>query len=120
MKNKSLLNKIEALTPKGPHQIDIERKLLPRLKLVGYIMYTFCLVSLTYAIVGPGMPELELAANNYNLTQLAGLPLEEELPELPHNEVLNYYLISSVFAVMGTGCFIIAWKKRKKLFRNEE
>lgn len=119
---KNLLNKIGELSPKVLLILDTERKLLPRLKFMGYVMFILCLASLTFAIVAPKEPEPLVAQANSPRLQIAGLPLEndEDLLELTSAEVLNYYLISVVFAVVGAGCFFTVWRKGKTLFHNGE
>jgi hypothetical protein len=115
MKNKSFLSKFEKLKPKVPVQLDIERKLLPRLKFMGYVMYILSLVSLIFAIIAAQEPDAD-----YALTQksTAGLNLEndQDLAELNPIEVLNFYVISVIFASVGVACFLTAWKKKKNFF----
>jgi len=53
MKNKSFLSKIEELKPNIPVQLDVERKLVPRLKFMGYVMFFFCVAALIFEIVVP-------------------------------------------------------------------
>ncbi len=95
MKNKDSLSKVE-------------RQLLPRLKFMGYVMYTLCLSSLVFAIF---FPEEE------KIAELGGLNLIEE--EFNPKEVLNFYLIAAVFAAVGCTCMLIVRKKRKILFQQE-
>jgi hypothetical protein len=116
MKNKSFLNKLEELKSKTPAHLEVEKKLLPRLKFMGYLMFGLCLVSFVFALtVNEETP--------FNSETTAPIPSEIEATapfltedELTPTAVLNFYVISLVFAVVGASCFLIAWKKAKTLF----
>lgn len=111
MKNKSFSNK-----PKAPLHTETERKLLPRLKFIGYVTIVLTLSALTFAIIAPEDPEIgpELVLENIPKKSTAGLSLEEEEPlELSSKEVFNYYVVSGIFALVAASCFLIAWKKKK-------
>jgi hypothetical protein len=117
MKNKSLLNKIEDLKPRIPKQIHVERNLLPRLKLMGYILSGLAVCSLTFAILAPKEPSI--TQEEFSSRDAAGMSLntDEDFLELNPTEVLNFYMVSFLFASVGAACFLITWKKRKLLFR---
>ncbi len=120
---KNLLSKIGELTPKIEVHLETERKLLPRLKFMGYVMLILSVASLTFAIAAPTETEVLAAEQTPSpRLQIAGLPLEndEDLLEFASLEVLNYYLISAVFAMVGVGCFFTVWRKRKTLFQSGE
>lgn len=121
MKNKNSLSESEQAETKAA-RIDSEKKLLPRLKFMGYVMTILCFATLTFAIVAPAQSEseAELMLETYAAKQnSAGLTLEndEELLELTPAEVLNYYVITVVFALVGGACFFICWRKRKHFLR---
>ena len=86
-----------------PDAAHIERKLLPRLKLMGYIFFVLSLASLFFVLTFEEPPAVESE----------GFIEEEEL-ELSPTEVLNFYVISLVFASLGTTCLLLK-KKRAKL-----
>jgi len=117
MKNKSFLSKCDELKEKAPVQLEIERKLLPRLKFMGYVMFTLCLASFVFAltvkedtaVIGPPPFDQTEAVSPLEL-----LPEEGEI-ELSATEVLNFYFVAFVFALIGASCFLIAWKKKKTL-----
>ncbi len=119
MKNKTFLNKMEELKPHIPVQLDVERKLLPRLKFMGYVMFVCCLASVAFAIFAPKeqIADFEVAA--YDQVYLAGVALgpDEDPLELSPTEVFNFYLIGLVFASVGAACFLTAWKKKRSLFK---
>ena len=129
MKNKNSLseNGLSEAVPERllhPNKIEVEKKLLPRLKFMGYIFSFLAVVTLIFAMVvkeeSPplsqftqiGFPVLE------EIEAASGLSLLVEEGELELNalEVLNFYMVSFLFAAVGTSCFLITWKKRKKLF----
>jgi hypothetical protein len=89
--------------------LEIERKLIPRLKLMSYIFFTLSLASLLFILT---FEEEELIASPTELE--ATIPLEEE--ELAPTEVLNFYFVSFVFAAMGTACLLLVKNRTKKLF----
>ncbi len=119
MKNKTSLNNMENLKPGIPAGLATEKKLLPRLKFMGYVMFTCCAASIAYAIFAPKEQETGPDLAEYPLVYAAGLPLDgdEDLLELSPTEVLNFYAIGLIFASVGATCFLTAWKKKKHLFR---
>jgi hypothetical protein len=124
MKNKSFLNKLEKLKAEVPVQLDTERKLLPRLKFMGYVMVVLCITTAVYAmtireeteIIQP-LPQEGLIEPK-QMEAVSGFELfpEEGELELTPNEVLNFYLVAFIFAIVGATCFLIVWKKKKRLF----
>ena len=106
---KSFLSKF-----KTPSPLETERKLLPRLKFMGYVLYGWCVWAVGFAVIDVGE-----AASYENLSvshksELFGEE-EEELPEFRPKDVLNFYVVGAIFAVVGTACFVIERKKRKTL-----
>ncbi|MBS0603599.1 MAG: hypothetical protein JSS60_01025 [Verrucomicrobia bacterium] len=124
MKNKSFLSKFEELKPKVPLQLDVERKLLPRLKFMGYVMYILSIATLTFAITAPKEPGIgpELEKEDFANLSTSGVALmnDEDQLELNPMEVLNFYVVAVVFAAVGASCFLIGWKKKKTLFQETE
>jgi hypothetical protein len=121
MKNKSFLSKFTALKPRIPEHLEVERKLLPRLKFMGYVMYVWCIASLIFAIAIPqeeGNPMVQEAS--IIEADAAGFAedVDKELPIFSSTEVLNFYVVSLIFALVGVSCFLIAWRKQKKLFHH--
>jgi hypothetical protein len=123
MKNKSFSSEFEELKPKEPIHLDTERKLLPRLKFMGYVSYICCGAALVLAILDPkGEIATELDYPEQNAFIAAGLNLEKDEDSMDYNafDVLNFYVVSSIFAVVATACFVIAWKKKKALFQENQ
>ncbi len=121
MKNKNSLSEAQQAELKA-ERLDSEKKLLPRLKFMGYVMQILAVASVTFAIVAPEESELETQLEMERFSaknKAAGLSLEndDDLLELTPAEVLNYYLIGAIFAVVGSSCFFICWKKKKHLWR---
>lgn len=77
----------------------IEHLLIPRLKVMGFILVTFSLIAFTCALI-PQEEELEQEI----LTELS-----EEPP------LLNMFLVSGTLAMVGTACVFIAWRKRNAI-----
>ncbi len=120
---KSLLNKLDEIKSIVPVHLEIEKKLLPRLKFMGFVMYGLCVVAFTYAAMAQeeiqSVPPKEGLVDPEAIEAVASLEtmLEEGELELSPTEVLNFYLVAAIFAAVGTSCFLIAWKKKKKLFQ---
>ena len=117
MKNKNSLSESERAEAKAA-RIESEKKLLPRLRFMGYTMFILCVASVAFAIAAPEQPvsEAELMLDHFSSkTNAAGASLEndDELLELTPAEVLNYYVIAVVFAIVGGACFFISWKKER-------
>lgn len=118
-KNSRIQSKLDELKKKAPPPADVEKKLIPRLKLMGYIMYGLGVASALFAMIsveekepiakGPISPEQIEAVSGFELL------MESEERELTPKEVLNFYLVGGIFVAVGAGCFLIAWKKKKVL-----
>lgn len=120
---KSLLNKIEKLKPKAPKQLEVERKLLPRLKFMGYIMVCITLATFAFAVTLPSETAMitEIQEKDFSHPSQSGIgTLEEDGLDLSPRDVLNFYVVSFVFAVVAASCFLISWKKKKVLFHTED
>ena len=115
MKNKSFLNKLEELKPQIPVHLEVERKLLPRLKFMGYVMFVLSLISFGFALTVKEEALIlpQETPKNQELETVATLLIDDTELELAAIEVLNFYAVSFVFAAIGGSCFLIAWKKRK-------
>ncbi len=120
MKNKSFLNKFQELKPKVKVQLEVEQKLLPRLKIMGYLMIFLTLIALVFAILSPTESTIgpEIETQDFANLQSSGINIgnEEDLLDLNVKDVLNFYMVSFVFALVGASCFLIGWKKKKTLF----
>ena len=119
MKNKSFLNKLDELKSAVPAHLEVEKKLLPRLKFMGYLMYVLCVIALVYAMtVREDTPSPQEGLIDPQETEAASpleMLLEEGELDFSPTEVLNFYLVGLIFASVGSTCFLIAWKKRKTL-----
>ena len=79
---------------------EIEKKLIPRLKIVGFILFAFCLITAIYSFI-PFQEELEI--EDALLTEI------EEAQLAP----LNPYTIAIAFGIVGAACVTIAWRKKR-------
>lgn len=118
MKNKTSLSNMQDLKPSASAKLEIEKKLLPRLKFMGYVMFACCTASIAYAIFAPREPEMGFDAQDFPTVHAAGLQLggDEDPLELSPTEILNFYIVGLIFASVGASCFLTAWKKKKHLF----
>lgn len=80
----------------------LEKHLLRRLKFLGIVLLSFAVIALFFERLPDFSDDVYL--------------LEEEIEELPP---LNSFLVSSVFGTIGALCFVIAWKKTKRLQRED-
>ena len=110
------------MNPDQPKKDDteIEKKLLPRLTFMAYVMYTLCIASVTFAIFAPSFEEAESEVKETGfpsvaLDALAGFLIEDE-EELKPTEVLNFYVVGAIFATVGIACMWIEKRKRKFLY----
>jgi hypothetical protein len=87
---------------------------------MGYVMSFLCVAAWSFAIIAPKVPGIgdELSEQEFVSPDSAGFSLmtDEEFLELNPLEVLNFYMVGFIFAVMGIACFFIARRKRKILF----
>jgi hypothetical protein len=126
MKNKSFLSKLDELKPIVPVHIEVERKLIPRLKLMGYVLLSFSLAAFVFAITIKEetliVPEAtqETLVNTQELEAVTPLLTDDAELEFAATEVLNFYVVSLVFAMVGSSLFVIAWKKTKVLFHEPQ
>jgi hypothetical protein len=97
--------------------------LLPRLKFMGYMLYGFACITLFVAIFAPKSASIytELAQDHITtpqeMEQGSGLSLlteDESLLELDPREVFNFFYISALFTIVGTSCFWLFYKKKKR------
>jgi hypothetical protein len=127
MKNKSFSNKLEELKSSIPTHLDVEKRLLPRLKFMGYLMFAFCFAAFAFAlsikeeeIIAPSTQEGLIEPDEMEAVARFELLQDDGELELSPTEVLNFYLVAGIFAVIGTTCFLIAWRKKKKLFQEPQ
>jgi hypothetical protein len=120
---KSFLSKLEELKPQVPVHLEIERKLIPRLKFMGYVMCTLSLAAFVFALVVKEDEVItretiqkEETSNSAEIEAVSPLLTDDAELELAPTEVLNFYLVSLIFAAVSASCFVIAWKKRKTLY----
>lgn len=103
---------------KKTHLRQIERQLIPRLKLMGVILLFFGLFSLIYAffvhpLTSDGIiTEEEFSQESQDVASRVINSLER-IDETPvPEETLNFFGVAIVFSSIGLSCIFIAWKKR--------
>ena len=92
----------------------VERKLLPRLRYMGFLLLFFTIFTLAYALISdPYLPNPEEVAV---VLKEEGLPQFSEEPGfmLTKSQRLNLYLIAGAFAVIGLSCLFFYWKKKEQ------
>jgi hypothetical protein len=83
---------------------QLEKQLVFRLKVLGGILLVFALIALVYNSIPSFTTEID------ELDEEIARELEEE------PEPLNPFFVSSIFGLVGAGCLLISWKKKKQLF----
>lgn len=110
------------ISPKDPTIFsDVEYKLIPRLTCMGYIFSCLSLISLIFAFFvhadkTPLAPliidEKNILADIQEISDTALLTEMHSL-EVSAEDILNFYVVSLIFASIGTSIFFIASKKKK-------
>ena len=112
MKNKSFSSK------EATH-LEAERKLLPRLIFMGYILTGLFVITLGFAIATQNSAAVENTLATEETTApnalIMALIQDENLREPSPTEILNFYVVSAIFALVGATCFLVGWKKKKIL-----
>lgn len=78
----------------------IEKQLIPRLKYLGMLLFCFSLMAVSYSFL-PQDPEEAM------VTEEDGL-----FPEFVEPAPLNMYMVAISFAIVGSACLIISWRKK--------
>ncbi len=99
---------------KNSNKKEIEQNLLPRLKWMSFILFALALGSLLIAFIGPKELSDEVQALIRLQERLFG---EIGKLEPRAHEVLNFYVVSAIFAIIGLSLFLIFWKKSKSLLK---
>ncbi|MBY0528900.1 MAG: hypothetical protein K2P51_01780 [Rhabdochlamydiaceae bacterium] len=87
---------------------EIDQQLLPRLKLMGYILLVFSLCAIGYSFFEESSSELTEVET-----------LEEEFEESLKVRYFNSYIVASSFITVGSALFLCAWQKQRS-FRSQQ
>lgn len=104
--------------PKPPSVKEIEKQLVPRLRFMGIVLLFFCFSTLGYALFASPYLSSEDETVPILDEESIGLPssTDELTPlELTQNERLNLYIVATSFALVGTCCLTLAWRKKKQI-----
>jgi hypothetical protein len=108
-------------------RFDIECKLVPRLKFMGYIFTFLCLASLIFAFFVHSEnksipPPLIIDENSIlaDIEALSGTILFTDMQplEIAPQDVLNFYAVSLIFGSIGTSLFF-HYSKKNKIIQNQ-
>lgn len=105
---------------KKAYQMQVDRLLLPRLKVLGWILIFFSFASFAYGIYVHPLPSSDMLETVPEI-QTSGLDLTDTmLSKTPSpEEVLNFFSIALVFALIGIFCLNTS-KKRLLLFNKRK
>ncbi len=106
-------------TKRKKNRMHLEKQMLPKLNMLGFILLFFSLCSLVYAFyahrdVSMDTPPLQYAMQEEGVS-IDLIVNEYDLSAAPPEYFLNFYLISTIFASVGTLCFIISKNKNANL-----
>jgi hypothetical protein len=97
---------------------SVESQLLPRLKFMGYLLLGLAALTLVFSMVisltDLFTPEEFSIVPEMEISSILDLFNDSENNPNPF-EVLNFYVISTIFAAVGLTCLWIAKKKKKHL-----
>lgn len=97
----------------------IEKQLIPRLKVMGYILLIFAVITISYRFTlhTPPQPEFELFNDE---EAAAGFSfIEDDEAELLPSNPNTYYIFSSLFTLVGLLCITTARRKAARLASEE-
>ena len=91
----------------------INKALLLRLKILGFILLVFAFLFFSYALTTPPVDE---PVYSFSRTEEvgAGFPDIETFEEASAKDTLNFYAISGVFFTLGVTCILTSWRQKKK------
>jgi magnesium-transporting ATPase (P-type) len=87
----------------------IERSLLSRLKVLGFILLAFSILFLFYAITDSTSETVLIATE---------APREGFCKEFLAHETLNFFIVSAIFFIIGLSCVLTSWKRSKEPSKN--
>lgn len=87
---------------------EIEKLLLPRLKLIGGILVVFSLIAFSYTFFVDQAEKLPQELIEHPKELDVGLNIDSS-PE--SKDPLNFFIVSAIFLAVGTTCFFISKKK---------
>lgn len=98
---------------------EIEKQLLPRLRAMGTVVMVFCILSLAYATFSTAAaPESQTPEGLEASSSIFG-PITSPFLTLTPNERKKCFLMAGIFSVIGAGCYILAFRKKKELESGE-
>lgn len=101
--------------------LETEKKLLPRLRGMGFVLISFGIFSCVYALVAdPYLSTVGLDLEGEDISvqeEVIGAPEFEKRPTfiITSFERINLYLVAFIFGAIGTSCLLMHWKKKKEL-----
>jgi hypothetical protein len=120
MKRKKAANSIEEAVDKAAAVLELERKLSGRLKFMAYLFFALTLASLLFALFAqeekhavPLQREENSILMDIEAISGAALFSDRESLELSIQDVLNFYVVSLIFASIGIYLFHFSSKNSR-------
>ena len=91
----------------------LEKQLLTRLRTMGFIVWFFSISFLGYAVLSEIFIKEEASFENMEEAgfTFSNSPIFMESRE----EKFNLYIASTALAIVGTACFVIFYRKKRKI-----
>ncbi len=87
----------------------IERILLHRLRILGFILLGFSILFFFYALTHSPSEEVTAAASKAEV-----LSTDFFSEECSPHDTFNFFSVSAIFALVGASCLMTSWKHSKK------
>jgi len=105
--------KVPKRSKKKEERSAINKALLLRLKILGFILLVFAFLFFSYALTNPPVDEPVYSfARTEELG--AGFPDIDTFEEISAKDTLNFFAISGVFFTLGVTCVLTSWRQSKK------
>jgi magnesium-transporting ATPase (P-type) len=96
---------IKDLSKNKKNRRRIERSLLSRLRILGFILLGFSVLFLFYALTYSPTETILIAAED---------PGNGFCKEFLAHETLNFFIVSAIFFILGLACVLTFWKQNKQ------
>lgn len=101
--------------------LELDKKLIPRLRFIGFSLLFFAVCSLSYSLISTPYLSTTVIEDDPLVKegeeQAAGFPELTDSPPfmVTEKDKLNLHLVTAVFCIVGTSCLYLAAKKKKIL-----
>ncbi len=110
------------MTKTSLDKLENEKKLLPRLRYMGFLLLFFSIFTLAYALIAEPYLDVPPDESAVIKEESMGLPDTDTNPDfiLTKGQRLNLFLVAGIFGTIGLSCFFFFWKKKEQLHVSPE